>query len=174
MKKLICKLMVVSVLTAGLATGAYAMDVATFKKLAKDTIRQAMSGSIKDIDKLIAQQEKLFDIGVQGCREYAATAKNPKDVKIMNLVIKNADKMKAMTLDEIEGAWHEGGVLNKNGIDFDTTDHMGAAISHMDTVVHPATTYIALKEYKKTKDRDLLDQVKDELSEVLEHIENVE
>ena len=171
MKKVIGKLLVASVLSLMLVSGAIAADMVAFKKMAKDTIRQAISGSISDIDTLIATQAKLVDIGVQGCKEFAK--KSPKEAKIMNLVVQNAEKMKSMTLDEIEEAWHEGGVLNKNGIDFDAIDHMGAAISHMDTVVHPATTYIALKEYKKTKDEDLLDQVKEELSEVLKHIEHL-
>ncbi len=171
MKKVIGKLLVASVLSIMLVSGASAADMASFKKMTKNTIRQAISGSISDIDKLIATQVKMLDIGVQGCKEYAQ--KSPKDAKIMNLVVQNAEKMKAMTLDEIEDAWHEGGVLKKNGIDFDKIDHMGAALSHMDTVVHPATTYIALKEYKKTKDEDLLDQVKDELSEVLEHLDHI-
>ena len=174
MKKFICKVIVVSLLSAGLVSGAYAMDmdVTGYKKIARETIKEALSGSISDIDGLIAKQEKLMKMGIEGCREHAK--EHPKDAKIMDLVIKNAEKMKAMTLDEIEEAWHEGGVLNENGIDVDSMDHMSTVLSHLDLVVHPATTYIALKEYKKTRDADLLDQVKDELAEVLKHLKHLD
>lgn len=160
------------VLALVISLPAFAMDISGFKKIANATIKEALSGSIADIDKLIADQEKLVAIGVEGCKEYAK--KDPKYAKLMKIVVSNADKMMAMGLDEIEEAWHEGGVLADNGIDFEAIDHFGAALSHMDAVVHPATTYIALKEYKKTQDGELLEQVKDELSEVLEHLGHIE
>jgi hypothetical protein len=172
MKKISVSLVLALILAAFISTQAFAMDVAGYKLIANATIKEALSGSVKNIDKLIADQKKLVEIGVAGCKEYAQ--KVPKDAKIMKLVISNANKMMAMTLEEIEPAWHEGGVLGENGIDFDAIDHFSPALSHMDTVVHPATTYIALKEYKKSKDGDLLEQVKDELSEVLEHLDHVE
>ena len=172
MKKAIVRTILVALFLVGFVSTASAMDKAGFKEMAKDTIRQALSGSISDIDGLIAQQEKLVAIGVQGCREYAKAS--PKDAKLMNFVADNAEKMKAMTLDEIEAAWHDGEALKEIGLDFDSIEHFGAALSHMDTVVHPATTYIALKKYKETKDEDLLEQVKDELSEVLEHLTHVD
>lgn len=148
-------------------SAAQAMDLATFEKIANATIKEALSGSIGDIDKLIEDQKKLVKIGVEGCKEYAK--KDPEHAKLMNLVTDNAEAMMAMSLDDIEEAWHEAEFLTENGIDVDSIEHFSPALSHMDTVVHPATTYIALKEYKKTGDKDLLEQVKDELSEVLEH-----
>lgn len=172
MKRIFGAIFLSMVLAILVSIPANAMDVAGYKKIANATIKQALSGSVTDIDKLIADQEKLVAMGVAGCKEYAKKA--PKDAKIMKIVVDNADKMMAMTLDEIEPAWHEGEVLAEHGIDFDAIDHFGAALSHMDTVVHPATSYIALKEYKKTGDEELLEQVKDELSEVLEHIGHVE
>ena len=148
-----------------------AMDVDTYKSLATETIQAVLSGSV-DVDDLINKQKKLIEIGVNGCKEYAE--KSPADAKIMNLVVANADAMQAMTLDEIEPAWHDFGVLAENGIDGDAIDHFGPVISHMDAVLHPATAIIALRDYKNTGNPDLLGQVKDELSEVLEHIEHVQ
>ncbi|MEE8431405.1 MAG: hypothetical protein V3S16_09160 [Candidatus Desulfatibia sp.] len=155
-------------LIAFMGTSSLAFEKEAFEKLAKDTIKQVISGSIADIDGLIAIQEKMIALGVEGCKMYVSKAPDAKDKKIMELVIGGAEKMKGMTMDEIEEAWHDGGVLGKNGIDADSIG-MGQTMSLMDSVIHPATTYIALKEYKKTKDKALLDQVKDELTAVLEH-----
>jgi len=171
MKRFSSTVMLSMALVVLLSLPALAMDVVGYKKIANATIKEALSGSVADIDKLIADQKKLVKIGVQGCRDYAK--KDPKHAKLMNLVADNADKMMAMDLDEIEEAWHEGGVPTNSGIDFEAIDHFSPALSHMDTVVHPATSYIALVEYKKTKDGDLLEQVKDELSEVLEHLGHI-
>ena len=171
MKRISGAVLLSLVLAVLISLPAFAMDVSGYKKIAKATIKEALSGSVKDIDKLIADQKKLVKMGVEGCNEYAK--KDPKYAKLMKLVVSNADKMMAMDLDEIEEAWHEGGVLEENGIDFESIDHFSPALSHMDTVVHPATSYIALKEYKLSNDGELLEQVKDELSEVLEHIGHI-
>lgn len=153
------------------AQAAIAMDIATFEKITNNTIKQVLSGDPGDIDALIADQEKLIAIGIKGAQDYAKEA--PEYAKFMNLVIDNADKMKAMTLDEIEPAWHDGEFITASGIDFEAIDHFSKALSHMDTVLHPATAIIALREYKSFKDPDLLEQVKDELSEVLEHLDHL-
>ena len=171
MKKLAFKALLALVLLTFTATAAQAFDKATFERLAKASIKEAMSGEIKDPDALIKTQKKLIALGVAGCKEYAK--KNPKWAKLMNLVVKNADKMQTMSLDDIEEQWHEGEALKEIGLNFDEIEHFGAALSFMDTVLHPATVVIVLNEYKKTRDPELLDQIKDELSEVLKHIEHV-
>ncbi|MDP6342667.1 MAG: hypothetical protein QF491_03965 [Alphaproteobacteria bacterium] len=155
------------------ASAAQAMQKDAFQEIAQHTIKTVLSGSVADIDGLIAQQTKLVELGVEGCREYAASTSDPVHKKIMALVVRDADKMMGMSLDEIEEAWHEGGVLSENGIDMDDLGQSSAVISLMDTVVHPATAFIALNQYKTSKDSDLLDQVKDELAEVLHHLEQI-
>lgn len=158
------------ILCGAAETGA--VDVEMYKAMATETIQAALSGSMSDVDGLIEKQEKLIEMGVTTCREHVGMAK--KDEKLMNLVMDNVDRMKGMTLEEMEEAWHEGGVLKANGIDFDSLDEMGAAVSVMDMVLHPATAYIALKQYKQTGDQGLLTVVKDELNEVLEHLDFVD
>jgi len=64
-------------------------------------------------------------------------------------------------------------VFKKNGVKINEIDHMGEVNSLADTVIHAATSYLALVEYKKQPNKDHLDQVKDELSEVLEHIKHI-
>jgi hypothetical protein len=170
MKRYIFKSLLMAALLLGLSTQAYALDVAKYETIVKGVVQGALSGS-PDVDDLIAKNKELITMGKQACR--AQAKKKPADAKLMNLVADNAEKMQAMSLDEIEEAWHDGDFITANGIDLDSYDHYGDAISLMDTIIHPATSIIALNEYKKSKDKALLKQVKEELSEVLEHIKHV-
>lgn len=150
---------------------ASALDVESFNKIANDTIKQMNAGVVGDIDTLIAMQEQLMVLGMEGGVDYLQ--ENPKDARALMLVIENAENMKELTLDEIEDLWHAGNYLKSNGIDPENIDHFGPTMSLMDSVIHPATSYLLIKEYKKTGNAELLARVKGELFEVLEHIKHV-
>jgi len=151
-------------------TSASAFETDRYRELVGMTVVMIDGGTI-DLDTLTQYQEELIAIGVRGAREYAAAT--PDDAALMNFVADSADAMKGMSLDGIEAAWHEGEALNEIGIDFHSLDHFGKAVSHMDTVVHPATAYIALREYRAHPNPDFLDQIRDELSEVLAHVSHL-
>lgn len=151
--------------------GALAMETDRFRSIVADTITQVESGTV-DADALIELQEQLVAIGVDGAREYAAAS--PENAQLMTFVADSATDMVAMDLNSIEAAWHDGEALEEIGVSIDDLDHFGAAISHMDAVVHPATAIIALREYKASGDKGYLLQVKDELSEVVEHLSHLE
>lgn len=148
-----------------------ALDVASFNKLANDTIKQMNAGVVGDIDALIAMQEQLMILGMEGGVEFLQ--ENPKDAQALIYVIENAEAMKDLSLDEIEDLWHGGNYLKSKGIDPEKIDHFGPTMSLMDSVIHPATSYLLIKEYKKTGNADLLARVKGELFEVLEHIKHI-
>ena len=172
MKKLaLCGLLSVSFLVV--SSLAVAADFDKFKTLAQETMSKVSNGSVSDgdIDKLIKMQEEMIAIGKKACDQYAA--KNPDSAKMLKLVSANADKMSSLSLGEIEEQWHEKGVLKNNGIDTAQLEEKSVTGSLMDTVVHPATAIIALKEYKTSKDKALLQQVNDELEEVLHHVDNI-
>lgn len=153
------------------STLANALDIETFNKLAGDTIKQMNMGVVGDIDALIAMQEQLMIIGLEGGIAYLETGvKNPTPLM---LVLENAESMKSLTLDEIENLWHGGNFLKSKGIDPEKIDHFGPMMSLMDSVIHPATSYLLIKEYKRTGNPDLLVRVKAELFEVLEHVKHV-
>jgi hypothetical protein len=171
MGKFMVKSLLIAALCFGITAVATAGEFDEFKQLAEDTMKQVNGGSISDIDKLIQMQEKMVKIGAKACEQYAA--KRPGDAKMLNLVATNADKMKSMSLSEIEAQWHEKGFLKSQGIDTALLEEKSVTGSLMDTVVHPATTFIALNDYKKSKDPALLAQVNDELKEVLHHIEMI-
>ncbi|MCI0505225.1 MAG: hypothetical protein L0Z73_03870 [Gammaproteobacteria bacterium] len=76
--------------------------------------------------------------------------------------------MKQLSLSEIEEKWHHGGELKKNGYEV-KDDHFGQVGNLIDAVIHPPTTYIALTKYKTDGNKEHLEQVVAELSEVLVH-----
>ena len=153
------------------STLVHALDVETFNKLANNTIKQMNMGVVGDIDELLAIQEQLMVIGLEGGIEYLETGvKNPKPLM---LVLENAEGMKDLSLDEIEFLWHGGNFLKSKGVDPDKIDHFGPMNSLMDTVIHPATAYLLIQEYKRTGNADLLVRVKAELFEVIEHVKHI-
>jgi len=167
-KKLIGFIASVAFVVSGNVNGA---DLDSFTKIAKSTMDSVSNGNVDDIDKLIAMQEQLMSIGQQAITEYME--KNPDSAKMLKLVNENASKMKTMSMAEIESQWHEKGFLKNQGITGAFLEEKSVTGSLMDTVVHPATAIIALNQYKKTKDKKLLQQVHDELEEVIHHVERL-
>ena len=167
------------VLIAGMMTHAFAgtehqFDVKGYDQIAKKAIGMVISGNV-DADNMLADMEKLVGLGVSGCKEHMGEAETPpEETKIMQLTIDNAQNMTSLTLADIESQWHEGGFLKTNGVDLGEYDHFSEVMCHYDGVVHPATAIICLKEYKKTNNADLLEQIKDELAEVREHMRHLE
>lgn len=149
-----------------------AMDFDGFKSLASLTVRQMNMGVAGDIDAMIAIQEELMVIGMQGGVQYLQM--NPEGGVALQATILNAESMKALSLEQIEALWHEGQFLQARGIDTEHLDHFGAEVSLMDTIIHPATSYLALKQYKRTGDPDLLTRAKAELMEVLIHLDQLQ
>ena len=65
-------------------------------------------------------------------------------------------------------------ILFDHDLDFtNEMAHTDAAMNFYDAVVHPATAFIALSEYKDSKDPELLSQVENELTEVVMHVEQL-
>lgn len=169
--KTIFSLIVSGLLLLGQLTSVYAADLNEYKRLAEDTIKHVQTGRVDNIDVLIAEQEKLVQIGVAACDDYAS--KNPKAKPVLGLITSHAATMKQLSLNEIEEKWHDGGELKKNGYEVQE-DHFGPVSNLIDAVIHPATTYIALNDYKKDGNKAHLDQVVAELSEVLVHLQYLE
>jgi len=154
-----------------LSLSAEVMDVEKYSIIATEIIRESMKMEGADTQKMLQQSETLIQMGIASSRAYAAV--NPEYTKLLTLTADNAEGMKAMSLDQVEEEWHEFAFLARHGIDAEEIEHFGAAISLMDTIVHPATSVIAIRAYQAEKDEEHLEQVKAELSEVLEHIKHV-
>lgn len=153
------------------ASTSHAMDVETYLKTAKKTMKAVKKNKVRNVDDLIEQQRELIRLGVEGCLEFAE--KSPADAKMMHLIVLNSLKMQNLSLAEIEAEWHAGGYLRAHGIDVDKFTQADVQINYYDAIVHPATAIIALNEYKKSPDSALLEQIHDELAEVVHHVEGL-
>ena len=148
-----------------------AMDVKGYIKIANHTVQEANGGFISNINQLLTMQERLIEMGVDGSKEYIK--KHPEHADVLGEVIIHAESMKRMTLDEIEDQWHMGKHMASKGYDMEKFDHFGPLFSLMDSIIHPATAYISLKEYKRTRNTDFLARASGELIEVIEHVKHL-
>ncbi len=150
---------------ASFNTIAIAADFSKFRGIAKETIKQAKSGNIKNIDQLIAMQNTLLTLGKAASKDYGAT--NPKAAKMMKLIVAQADGMKRLSLKQIKTQWHDKAFFKGKGIPAALLIDKSKTGNYMDVVINPATTFILLSKYKTTKDKKLLKRVVGELEEVL-------
>ena len=172
MKRTTAILFTACIMVIAMVSVSMADHIDDYKNIAEETVQAIIKGSVSNVDRLISNQEKLMEIAIEECQEHKE--ESSKDAKLMSLVIENVSRMKGSTLEDIENDWHYGELPKANGIDFDSLDPLGPATILMHMAVHPASAYVALRDYKTSKDSDMLDLVKDELSEVLKHMEHVE
>ncbi len=149
----------------------YAMNFDNYIEIAKQAANTVKKGKAKDIDKLIAQQEELIRLAVEGALKYAE--EHPAHRKMMHLLVLNSERMKHLTPDAMEKLWQNGDYLRRNGIDIGNLAHTDAAMNYYHAVIHPAAVYIVLTEYKNSKDPELLRRAEDELNEVVVQVEQL-
>jgi hypothetical protein len=118
----------------------------------------------------IAEQHSILKVAHAACLELGE--EHPELAELLNFVISQTDTMVAMSLDEIESAWHEGQALEAAGFINTTLEHFGVLNSHVDMIVHPATVLILLREFERTGDPAHLTQAREELEELAAHIEH--
>ncbi len=149
-------------------------DIRAYQKLTKKNIGRLISGKV-DPAVMMADMEKLIAMGITGAREYMGKKETPaEEAKLMEITIANAATMSSLSMAEIEAQWHEGGFLKSKGIDVSKFGHFAKVMCYYDSLVHPATVIICLKQYQQSSDQGLLDQAKDELLEVVEHMKHLE
>ena len=144
---------------------ADAEDWRYFETMATTTINAVKKGDLKDIDRLLVLQERLMELGIKACQNYARL--HPEDAGMFELVIDNAENMKFLSMKEIKNQWHAKRFLLSHGVAVEKLHQNSLTGSLLDTVVHPATAYVVLREYRHTGDVKLLRQVDAELSEAI-------
>ena len=171
---IIVMVLVAFMFTTALAQTRHQFDKDTYVQITKKNIGRILTGKVSP-DLMIADMEKLIDLGLEGCNEHMNEPKVPAvEVKLLQLTIEAAPRLKSLSLEEIEDQWHEGGYLKSKGIDIMSLDHFSHAMCHYDSVIHPATAIICLQEYKRTNNEELLEQMKAELAEVAEHMKHLD
>jgi len=170
MKKLAVAIAILGVCFSG---SVIAIDKEEYIKTAKETIKKVKRGKVKekDLTKLVAYQQKLIRLAVEGALAYAETS--PDDRKMIHLTVLNSERMKRLSLEQIEKDWHAGDYMRSHGIEINEINHISDAMNFYDAIVHPATAIIALEEYRKDGNAEHLTQVEDELTEVVMHVEQI-
>ena len=163
------------VLLLALTTGsptASAFDVGGFKTRLDVTLAEVSTKSLTNAKATLARLDEMVAIGVVGAKEYAA--KQPRFAKLMDAVVTDASAMKNYTDAEIEDKWGEkgtggdaaGGPLKSLG-QFDDTR------AAMELIVGPAHAYIFVKKWESAQRARWLEQARDELTELQEHLKEV-
>jgi len=155
-------------LSFSLFSPSYALDVNEYRKIAEDTIRQMNMGIAGDIEVVIAMQEKLMILGIEAGVEFLQN--DSDNGRPLQLVIVNAENMKTLSLARMEELWVQGKFLKDKGFNPEDLDAFGVMATLMDSVIYPATAYVALEEYKNTGNPELLIRVKTELLAALNKI----
>lgn len=148
------------IISAAFAASAHAFDAEQYIETADTIIKTAKRGKVKDVDKLIDMERELIRLGVEGCLEHAE--KNPTDLKLMQLVVLNSQRMRKLSLDDLQKDWIEGVYPTSHGVAIDKLGPKDPAQQFLDMVVRPAAAIIALQNFKKSKNAAMLQRVQEE------------
>jgi len=166
-----CALGLLLALAAG-TSDAWAFDVAGFKSRAEATLAELNTKRLADSKATLARLDEMIAIGVVGMKEYGA--KQPKYAKLMEAAIADAQAMKAMTDVEIEDKWGEkGNGGDAAGVPLKSLEQFGEERAYLELAVGPAHQYIFIKKWESAQKARWLDQAKDEVTELLKHLEVV-
>lgn len=148
-----------------------AANKARYEAITKEVIQAVVSENTNDIQALTNKLEEATNIGLQLAQDVSAA--NPDGKPLLDFLSANVNKIKAENLTAIESNWHHGGAFKAAGIKHDEFDHYGSVIGAKDAVIHPLTALIALKEYQKTQNKDLLATAQAELEEILGQLQYI-
>tara|TARA_B110001452_G_scaffold187312_1_gene157716 strand:+ start:895 stop:1380 length:486 start_codon:yes stop_codon:yes gene_type:complete len=126
-----------------------------YGKLAQLTTQQINTASYKEVG---AASSKLVDIAKQFLPAFSL--KNPVCKEYVDAVMKAADTMQKISLEEIEADYHHDGKLPK------VAD--GSCYHAKDLLVHPATVVVMASKLKDTKANR--ESMAAELYEVIAHL----
>lgn len=148
-------------------------DVHLYNQLCKKNIGRIISGNI-DVKKMMANMDVMLEQGVEGAEVHMKAGDTPAlEIKMMKMLIDNAERMKSLSVNEIDEQWHEGAVFKAEGIEITKMDPLGEAMRHMELIVYPAEAMACLKQYEKTNDEGLLNDMKQRLMEARDHLKHM-
>lgn len=151
---------------------ARAMDVAEYKKLLEATVKETVAGSIANPDGTVARLEQALRMAIDGAKTYIG--KDPTHAKVFTALIGSVDQLKRKSADDVEAEWGEDGTqFAANGFDIRKNDQFSKAKSFIDVIVHPTLAIALINEFRRSKDKALLDRVKAELVEAVEHADHL-
>jgi hypothetical protein len=154
------------------STGAWAFDLPGFKTLLEATKTEAAAKTLADSKATLARLDEMVKIGIVGAKEYAD--RQPKFAKLMATVIADADAMKGFTDAELEAKWGEQGTGGDAvGIPLKSLGQFDDTRAAMELIISPSHAYIFVKKWETAQKARWLDQARDELNELTEHLKQV-
>jgi hypothetical protein len=158
------------VLAMGLGSGgAWAFDKAGFTARLEATKAEVATKTLADSKATLARLDDMIHIGETAAKEYGN--REPKFAKLMAAVISDAEAMKGFTDAEIEGKWGEqGSGGDALGVPLKSLGQFDETRAAMETIISPAHAYIFVKKWETAQKARWLDQARDEMNELSEHL----
>lgn len=151
---------------------ASAMEVGEYKKLLEATVKEAVSGSLANPDATIGRLEQALKLAIDGAKAFVA--REPAHGKVFEALIGSVSQLKGRPADDVEAEWGEDGKqFAAHGFDLKKHDQFSAAKSFIDVIIHPTLAISLVNEFRKSKDAVLLDRMKAELVEAVEHADHL-
>ena len=120
----------------------------------------------------LGRLDELIVLGAAGTREYGAS--HAKFAKLMDTVAAGAAEMKGFSDAEIEAKWGESGSGGDAiGIPLKTLGQWDETRAAMELTVGPAHAYILVKKWVTAQKARWLEQARDELNELTEHLKKL-
>lgn len=171
MKKHIYKIIAVALMGMVCASPASAFDKTAYRSLIEAVTKEIVLGKFENFDATLRRLDDAAAIAKIAAKEHAAAA--PGDAKLMEFSITAPDAIKKTAVDKLDEEWGDGAkAFERAGFKRGAADQFKTAESYADLLVHPMTTWVYLTAWKKAPSGALLDQAKNELVEVLEHLKH--
>src|SRR5262249_895893 len=149
-----------------------AFDKDGFKSRLDATLADLQADPLANPDATLARLDEMIAIGVAGMKEYGGS--RPEMAKLMDAAIADAPNMKGMTDEEIEETGGEtGSAGDATGVALKDLDQFGPERAYLELAVGPAHCYLLIKKWQSTQKARWLDQAKDQMTELQEHLQKV-
>ena len=152
-------------------SSAFAFDRAGYQSLIEGVAKEIVTGKFDNLDATLKRLDDATALAKVAARARAAEV--PADAKLMEFSIAAPDVIRTTAVDKLEEEWGEGGkAFERAGFGRGLSEHFKASFSYADLLVHPASASVYLSAWRKAPSAALLDQAKNELIEVLEHLKH--
>jgi hypothetical protein len=154
------------------AVPAWAFDAAAYRSRVEAIKAEVETKTLADPKATLARLDELIAAGGVAVREYGA--RQPKFAKLMEAVIADAAAMKGYSDSEIEGKWGEqGSGGDAAGVPLKSLGQFDETRAAMEMIVGPAHAYIFVNKWVTARKARWLEQARDELVELVEHLKQV-
>jgi len=151
---------------------AWAFDGAGYKAKVDALKAEVETKNLADPKATLARLDELMALGAVGAREYGA--RQAKFAKLIDAVIADATAMKGYSDAEIEGKWGEqGSGGDALGVPLKSLGQFDETRAAIELIISPAHTYIFVNKWISARKARWLEQARDELAELSEHLKQV-